>query len=53
MGGGVEAWVSRRAAIYGEIARAQIKGSPTGGGTGAINDRVTLVLIGARVHIWP
>jgi len=50
-GAGFEAWVGRRAAIYGEVARARIKGNAVGGGEGAIDDRSTFILVGARVHV--
>jgi opacity protein-like surface antigen len=51
-GGGIEGWVGRRAGIYAEVARAQIKGNAVSG-DGSINDRVTFILFGARVHIGP
>ena len=50
-GGGLEAWVVPSLAIYAEAGRAALKGAARDGGEGAIDDRVTFMLIGARVHI--
>ncbi len=50
-GGGAEAWVTRRLAIYAEAGRARLKGSTLDTGEGGIDDRATFVLVGARVHI--
>lgn len=50
-GGGAEAWVTRRLAIYAEAGRARLKGSTLDDGEGGIDDRATFVLVGARVHI--
>jgi hypothetical protein len=50
-GGGVEAWFFRWAAFYGEVNIAKVKGKPTTGGEGGIDDRVFLAVAGARVRI--
>lgn len=50
-GGGIEAWVTRSFAIYGEGQRARLKGSTVAGGDGAINDHVTVLIVGARVRL--
>jgi len=51
VGGGVEAWFFRRVAFYGEVNVAKIKGKPTGGGEGGIDDRMFVAVAGARVRI--
>jgi hypothetical protein len=50
-GGGIEGWVTNRFAIYGEAGYLQLKGSPVGGGESGLNDRVTLLLLGVRIHL--
>jgi len=50
-GGGLEAWVAPRFAIYGEGGRAALKGAAVDDGDGAIDDRLTFILFGARVRI--
>jgi len=50
-GGGFEAWVAPSFAIYVEGGHARLRGAAVGGGEGGIDDRVTFVLVGARVHI--
>jgi len=51
LGGGVEAWFSRWVALYGEVSVAKVKGKPTGGGEGGIDDRALVAIAGARVRI--
>jgi len=51
LGGGVEAWFFRWVAFYGEVSVAKIKGAPTGGGEGGIDDRALFAVAGARVRI--
>ena len=51
-GGGFEAWVKDRVAIYGELGFAKIKGDPIGGGEGGIDDRLTTIGVGVRVRLW-
>ena len=51
LGGGVEAWFFRWVALYGEVSVAKIKGAPTGGGEGGIDDRALVAIVGARVRI--
>jgi hypothetical protein len=50
-GGGLEIWVARSFAIYAEGGYVALKGSDRDGGEGSINERVTYILAGARVHI--
>ena len=50
-GGGVEAWLSRWIAIYGELTRPVIKGSRDDGGDGAIDDHATLIFGGVRLRL--
>ena len=52
LGGGIEAWVGRRIAIFGQLSRAQVKGH-TSDSIFSINDRVTIILAGASVRIGP
>jgi hypothetical protein len=49
-GGGVEVWLSRPFAIFGELNVINIKGKPVGGGD-AIHDRLTTINFGIRVRI--
>jgi hypothetical protein len=51
VGGGIEAWVTRQFAFYGELTIAKIKGAPITGGEGGIDDRATSVAIGLRWHV--
>jgi len=51
VGGGIEAWVTRYFAFYGELTIAKVKGTPMTGGEGGINDRATSVMIGLRYHV--
>ena len=50
-GGGMEIWIKRKVALYGEFDRAKIKGKATGGGEAKIDDRATALLVGLRVHV--
>jgi hypothetical protein len=51
LGGGAEAWMARFIAIYGELQRVKLKGEPTGGGEGGINDAATFILAGVRLRL--
>jgi hypothetical protein len=52
-GGGMEAWVTNRFAIYGEVARAGLEGSPVDDDAeGALDEGLTSILVGVRVKIW-
>jgi hypothetical protein len=51
VGGGLEGWVVNRLAIYGELMFPKVKGEPTGGGEGGIDDRVVIAVAGVRVRI--
>jgi hypothetical protein len=50
VGGGLEGWIINRLAIYGELTFPKVKGEPTGGGEGGIDDRATFILGGVRVR---
>jgi hypothetical protein len=50
-GGGVEVWISRRFAIYGEGGWAALKGSDPGDGHGTTDDSMLYVLGGLRFRI--
>lgn len=51
LGGGLEAWASRFAAVYLELQRAKIDGAPEGGGEGALKDNALQFFFGVRVRI--
>jgi hypothetical protein len=51
LGGGVEAWISRSLAIFGEAGRARLKGSAVGGGEGVLDETLTYVVGGIRLRI--
>ncbi len=50
-GGGLEVWMTHRVAIYGEFGFAKLKGHALEGGQGTIDDHMTFVVVGGRVHI--
>lgn len=50
-GGGLEVWLKRSLAAYGEFGYARLKGAPTGGGDGVLDERVTYVVAGLRVSL--
>src|SRR5206468_5827846 len=50
-GGGVEAWLTRWVAIYGELTLATIKGAAVSGGEGGIDDRAAFIAAGVRVRL--
>jgi hypothetical protein len=52
LGGGLEAWLTGRVAIYGEFVRAKVKGDPANGGEGGLDDQATFIVGGARVRLW-
>jgi hypothetical protein len=53
LGGGVEAWVAGRVAIYGEYSRAKLKGQAAAGTESAIDDQVSQALVGIRLRLLP
>jgi hypothetical protein len=52
VGGGLEAWATRPVAFYVEAQRARLKATDIGSGEGGIDDNLTFIVVGARVHIW-
>ncbi len=51
-GGGFEAWVAPRVAIYGEGGRAALKGKGVEtGGEGSLDERMTFVMVGLRISL--
>ena len=50
-GGGVEMWFSSVFGLYGEFGSSAVKGDARDNTEGAVDDRLTYVLFGARVHI--
>ena len=51
-GGGTEVWLSPRAALYGDLTRASLKGNATAIPEGTIDDNAWLVQVGVRIHVW-
>jgi outer membrane protein with beta-barrel domain len=50
-GGGLDAWIASRVALYAEAGLAGIKGKAVGGGEAQIDDRLRFILIGVRVRL--
>jgi hypothetical protein len=51
VGGGVEAWMTRWTAFYAEFTRAKLKGSPTSGADGGINEQANLIFVGIKFRV--
>lgn len=50
-GGGGEAWLTQKFALYGEVGRARVKGDAEVGSSGSIDDRLGYLLFGARIRL--
>ena len=50
-GGGIEMWFSSVFGLYGEFGSSAVKGSARDDAEGAVDDRLTYVLFGARLRI--
>ena len=50
-GGGAEVWFKKKAAIFGELDIAKLKGDAKGGGEAKIDDQAATVLVGIRLHV--
>lgn len=50
-GGGLEVWLNRTVGAYGEVGWASLKGKDLDGGEGVMDDKLFLILFGARVHL--
>ena len=50
-GGGAEAWIKPKIALYGELGFAKIRGDARGGGEAKIDDRARLILGGVRIRL--
>ena len=50
-GGGGEAWITKKVAVYGEFEYVQLKGAAQNGGAGKTADRVSVFIIGGRIKI--
>jgi opacity protein-like surface antigen len=50
-GGGVEFWISKSLAIWGEYSWAGLKGNASGGGEGTLDDSLTSVFAGVRFRL--
>jgi hypothetical protein len=48
-GGGVEGWVTKKVALYGEVSRAKIKGPAEDKGEGFVDDHLRFFSFGARI----
>jgi hypothetical protein len=51
IGGGVEVWLKKSLGIYADFGRARLKGTPTGGGEGLLDDSVTYAIAGLRLRL--
>jgi hypothetical protein len=51
-GGGIEAWVAPRFALYGELNLTQLKGDARDGTAGEFDSRMRSYLFGARFKIF-
>lgn len=51
VGGGGEIWVKRRWAIYGEVGRTGIKGSPVAGGEGQLDESLWYIVAGVKMRL--
>jgi hypothetical protein len=50
-GGGLDAWIASRVALYAEAGFADVKGKPVAGGDLQIDDTLKFILVGVRLHI--
>jgi opacity protein-like surface antigen len=50
-GGGLDAWIASRVALYVEGGFAGLKGTAVGGGEAQIDDRLRFILVGVRIRI--
>ena len=50
-GGGMEVWLSSVFGLYGDVNFVKMKGSDEAGGEGRIDNRLTFIAFGARIHI--
>jgi hypothetical protein len=53
LGGGVEGWMEKWVGVYADVIVPKIKGKPTGGGEGGIDDRAFFMLFGVRFRFGP
>jgi len=51
LGGGAEAWIGRRFALYGEFGGAGIKGDSEIADQGRIDNRIRIFIFGGRILI--
>ena len=51
VGGGLEAWVSRSVAIYGDVSYSRLKGGARDDGEGEMDDKMTSVRVGLRIRL--
>jgi Outer membrane protein beta-barrel domain len=52
-GGGIDAWIASRFALYAEANLASLKGNDAGGGEPQIDDRLRFLTVGVRIRISP
>lgn len=50
-GGGMEAWITGRLALFGEAGTAKLKGKADDDGEAVLDDRLTYIFVGARLRI--
>lgn len=50
-GGGVEAWFTRSFGMYAEVSRSGLKGSAADDEEGTMDDSLTAIMLGVRIHL--
>jgi hypothetical protein len=53
LGGGVEAWIWKKIAIYGDLGVMRVKGDSVTGGEAKLDDHVNFLFIGAKFRLSP
>jgi Outer membrane protein beta-barrel domain len=52
-GGGVEAWIWKKIALYGDLGVIRVKGDAINGGEAKIDDHIRFLFIGAKFRLTP
>jgi hypothetical protein len=53
VGGGVEAWIWKKVAIYGDLGVMRVKGDSVTGGEATLDDHINFLFIGAKFRLSP
>ena len=51
-GGGLEAWITKSVGFYAEMQETRLKATDVGATEGGIDDRLLLIVVGARVRVF-